>query len=328
MQTPLILVFWKLFRFLFWLTLWVFNLSLLIWYPLRWWPGDRLRLVQLLNYFMPWLLMGLMPGLFIAGLARRKWLALTLALSTGLISLNFVPLFLPRSVPALALINNETLKVMSHNIWRRNGNIPAIAQTIRQEQADIVLLQEVPSPRLGALTTELAALYPHIIYSPDVQQAIISKYHLTLLETDYKKGRVQKVKIDTPTGPITVWNIHFSTPNNWDDQIYQATALAQDILATSGPLIVGGDFNTTDQSEVYRLINRQLQNAHWQAGWGFGFSFPARIKPNKKIPIPLALIRIDHIFYSPHFYVNKAGTLSTAGGSDHAPIIAEFILTR
>jgi endonuclease/exonuclease/phosphatase (EEP) superfamily protein YafD len=74
------------------------------------------------------------------------------------------------------------------------------------------------------------------------------------------------------------------------------------------------------------MIDQYLDNAHWEAGWGFGFSFPSSDRPLRgRFQIP-SLVRIDHIFYSDHFYVLNARTLPTAGGSDHLPVVAELSL--
>ena len=105
--------------------------------------------------------------------------------------------------------------------------------------------------------------------------------------------------------------------------------MAIETAQVEGPLIVGGDFNTTDQSELYRLINRHLDNAHWEAGWGFGFSFPAESSSIYGVPIPGSVVRIDHIFYSgEHFLARHALTLSDSGGSDHLPVVATLFLTQ
>ena len=98
-------------RSAFWFSLWLFGLGLLTWFPMRWWPGDSLRPVQMLNYFMPWLLVGLLPASITALIARRKWLSVLLALPALLIMISIAPLFLPR--PNLALANQAPLKIMS-----------------------------------------------------------------------------------------------------------------------------------------------------------------------------------------------------------------------
>lgn len=310
----------------FWIALWLFGLGLLIWYPLRWWPGDQLLAVRLINYFLPWLLLGLVPGLILSLLARRYRLATVLALPTLLVGLTYAPLFLPQ--PPTALAGNATLKVMSYNIWGRNEQVDEIATVIKTQQPDILLLQEVNWPVADKLNDQLIDLYPnsnpYLLYEPGMGQAIVSRFPLTAAGESFKNGRVQKALVDTPDGIIAVWNVHPYQPLAWSKQYRQISALADDIANTDGPLIVGGDFNTTDQAETYRFINQHLRNAHWEAGWGFSFSFPAHTPRFKRIPIITPLVRIDHIFYSDHFFTRSAQTLPTSGGSDHFPVTAEL----
>jgi endonuclease/exonuclease/phosphatase (EEP) superfamily protein YafD len=218
---------------------------------------------------------------------------------------------------------------MSYNIWGWNPEPEAMVKLIKQEQPDILLLQEV-TPRLARLlSSELTDLYPngrlHVAYDPDIGQVILSRYPLTPVEEgSYRKGRTQKVLANTPHGDIAVWNTHPVHPLPWRQQYRQISALVEDIAVTNQPLLVGGDFNTTDQSETYRMINQYLHNAHWETGWGFGFSFPSTDRPLRgKLPLP-AMVRIDHIFYSDHFFAHSARTLAEAGGSDHFPVVAEL----
>ncbi len=318
--------YWQLAIHLFWLGLSLFGLGLWLWSALRWWPGDRFWPVRFVNYIMPWLLLALLPGLVAAGLARRYWVIIPLIGPTFFVSLTFAPLFLPRFNPALAA--SSRLKVMSHNVHCFNLNTPAIAHTIRREQPDIVLLQELTPYQAQMLQTDLTGLYPetqpHIVYEPAVGQAIISRYPLVSVESAGQRGRAQKVIAATPAGPVAVWNVHPDLPQPWQQNYEQLAALAQEIAAANGPLIVGGDFNATDQSEGYRLVNQYLQNAHWQAGWGFGFSFPAQVRRFHHIPFFAPVIRIDHIFYSHHLFASTAGTLAESGGSDHLPVVAEL----
>lgn len=327
MIRSLFIIFWYMIRRIIWLGLWIFGLGLLVWYPMRWWPGDRFFAVRLVNYFMPWLLAVLFPGLVLAVLARRVWLGLTLAVPTLLISLAFAPLFLPR--PMLAQAGSTPIKVMSYNKLWRNANIHAMEQVIRQEHPDIVLLQEIYPVIVRKLKVRLANDYPdselYLAYDPYLYQGIISRYPLTPVASEPEHGRVQKVTVHTPDGPIAVWNVHPHHPLPWSQQYREIAGLVDDIVAVDDPLIVGGDFNTTDQAETYRMVNQHLSNAHWEAGWGFGFSFPATSHRLKGIvPIP-SVIRIDHIFYSDHFYALTAGTVEKSGGSDHLPVVAELI---
>lgn len=330
LATPFIKKTANLLRHLLWASLWSYGVSLLLGYALRWWPGERFFAVRMLNYFMPWLLAGLIPGLLLAILVRRYWLSMVLAIPALCISVTFAPLFWPPT--SIALAANTPLKVMSFNIWGYNQDIEAAAQLIGQEQADIVLLQEIYGHIGYKLFDALSHLYPdnrwHLVYEPDIGQAIVSRYPLTETEVSPRKGRMQKVVVKTPNGLISVWNVHTTAPAAWSRQYRQVAALAEDIAHTNGPLLVGGDFNTTDQAEAYQMINQHLKNAHWQAGWGFGFTFPAHAPRFKGVPILTPMVRIDHIFYSQHFRVRQARTLSISGGSDHFPIVAELLLVE
>jgi endonuclease/exonuclease/phosphatase (EEP) superfamily protein YafD len=316
---------------LFWLGLWIFGLGLLLWYPMRWRPGDSFLPVQLLNYVMPWLLLGLVPGLAAAALARRWRLALVLAIPTLLISFNLAPLFLPRQ--RLALANTTSIKVMSYNMWGHNRDPEPLITLIGQEQPDIVLLQEFNWAAKNRLVAKLNELYPdhslHIQFEGSLRQGIISRYPLTQHPGSYEQGRTQKSIIQTPNGPIMVWNVLLFQPPYRREHNRQAKRLVEAVGEVKMPFIMGGDFNTTDQAEIYYMINQHLANAHWEAGWGFGFSFPspaAKIFKGRAFPFPL--VRIDHIFYSPHFDVKSARTLDTHAGSDHYPVLAELTLVE
>jgi vancomycin resistance protein VanJ len=313
-------------RTAFWLGLCLFGSGVLLTYPLRWWPGDRLLPVRLFNYMIPWLLIPLVLALITAGLARRHWLVAVLAIPTIFINLTQAPLFFPRPCPALG--KGETFKVVSYNVGRRNRDVIAMAALIRQEQPDILLLQELRRDQVEAFINTLDGLYPdaelHFTHDPYTLQAVASRYPLIPLAMMPEKGRAQKVLLETPNGPVTVINVHPYFPGWRRRHEEMSTLLAEDIIPTDGPLILGGDFNTTDQTQIYRLVSQHLYNAHREAGWGFGFTFPVYRRRIRGIfPLP-QLVRIDHIFYSDHFLAHTASTLTESGGSDHLPVVAEL----
>jgi vancomycin resistance protein VanJ len=315
------------FAFCFWVGVWAFGLGLILVGGLRWWFGDQLFPVRLCNYLMPWLLIGTLGGIGASLLAGRHPLALLLVAPTLFIIVTYAPLFLPGQERPHDGLN---LKVMSYNVWRENSNIHAIGEVIRKQKPDLILLQEIHLDKLRALITELDALYlnePYVTFEERKLQAMISHFPLQRVDAGHEKGRTQKAIVSTPKGPITVLNVHPYRNGGWQRRHQQMmTLIAEDIAGDSNPLILGGDFNTTDQSQTYRLFGPILKNAHWQAGWGFGFTYPTNaVKFLRSFPLP-PLVRIDHIFHSNHFITQKASTLSDPGGSDHFPIIAELIL--
>ena len=313
---------------LFWLSLWLFGLGVLLSYVMRWWPGDNIISVRFINYFMPWLLLVMVPGFVIAWLAHHRGLAATLFTPILLICLACLPLFLNCSKTAVA--DGFPIKVMSYNIWLKNRNMAAAAKLIREEQPDILLLQELGPDNFQDFVDKLNGLYPdkrlQVDYVPDMNQAIISRYPIESLDADKKKGRAQKVRLETPFGKFTVFNIHAYKFRWMRRHRHIATLLQEDIVTAQDPIILGGDFNTSDQSQTFRRVKRYLKNTHWESGCGFGFTFPSSVVRFKgRYPLP-ALIRIDHIFFSNQFSSRRAHTLTESGGSDHFPVVAELVI--
>ena len=295
---------------------------------MRWWPGDRFITVRFINYFMPWLLVLLVPGFILAWVAHHRWLAATFFASILLICLTYLPLFLNRS--PITVADGLPIKVMSYNIWLGNKNLAAASKLIEAEKPDILLLQELGPSVAQNFVDNLKGLYPdkrlQVDYVPDMNQAIISRYPIKPLGADERKGRAQKVRLETPFGQFTVLNIH-AYNLGWLRRHQQMTALLQeDIVHAQDPIILGGDFNTSDQSQTYRMVKRHLKNAHWESGSGFGFTYPSpAVRLKKRYPLP-PIIRIDHIFISNQFSAMSARTLSESGCSDHFPVVAELVM--
>lgn len=318
----------------FWLTLWLYSLSMLLdLFLLRWWPGDRLLIVRVFNYAMPWLLIVMVPALVLAGLTGRKWLMLSLSVSTLFVFLTHIPLFINSPLPNQSDLAG--LKVMSYNVWTHNRDLAATVRVIEKTKPDILLLQEVPRQGAEQLQEQLSHLFPgeqgDFVYDSRTSLATFSRYPLTSQAVKVK-GSLQKTLVQTPFGVVTVYNAHFlrtvlTRRNNWQKLYDQVTqVLSEEIAKTAGPIILGGDFNMTDQTQTYRLLRQQLKNAHQEAGRGFGFTFPSSTRRLKgTITLP-PLVRIDHLFYSNHLLARSAATLPDAGGSDHFPIVAEFTL--
>lgn len=314
---------------IFWQGQWFLSFVMILIFPLRWLTGDQILLVRLTNYLMPWLLVLLVPGIILAFFEHRKLLGFSLALPTLFIIFSYAPLFLPRTKNFIS--KEVTFKVMSYNIWSKNKNIKKAAEIIKREKPDILLLQELDLNQIKKILSELNNMYidtkPYVVYESEILQAVVSRYPINQA-TMQKKGKIQRVVIDTQHGSIVVFNVH-PLRGNWLRRHNQMLSLlTQDIVHLDCPVILGGDFNTTDQSQTFRLIKQYLNNAHLDAGSGMGFTFPSASSRflNSWIPIP-PLVRIDHVFFSDHFSAQKATTLSDSGGSDHLPIIAELSLT-
>lgn len=100
--------------------------------------------------------------------------------------------------------------------------------------------------------------------------------------------------------------------------------LMADIASRPGPVIVVGDFNSTDQSDVYAVLTGKLTEAHRAAGWGFGHTFPAYTGWFRGLPIIPRQMRLDMVFYSDAFVAVASRVGTTSGESDHLPVLAKL----
>jgi vancomycin resistance protein VanJ len=312
----------RLFIFSGW---WLLGYLILAGLILSWIFGDQLILTRYTGYLMPWLLLGLLPGALWCLLAQQRSLAALLGISVIIIVASYAPLFWPRKV--VPVPGALELKVVSYNVWSKNSKADRIAQVVRAEMPDLLLLQEITPKVFESLKHSLQGFYAnqdvHYTYEPKMLLAVVSRYPLESKEVMKGMGRVQKVALASPAASITVYNAHFLRRGGWQRRRLQiAKLLQEDIVHNEGPVILGGDFNTTDQSQTYGMLSKYLTNAHWEAGFGFGFTYPSRsLRIGGLVPLP-ALARIDHIFFNDNFVVTHAKTLKDSGGSDHFPVVA------
>ena len=310
---------------LVWLAWLFFGVIILAGLILRWWMGDQLFLTRYTGYLMPWLLCGLLPGVLWAVLMKYRGVAALLIVSVLIIFVSYAPLFWSgSSIYAPAAME---FKVLSYNTWSKNLDTDRIARAVKGQKPDVLLLQEVKPKVFARLMKHFHDLYAdhevYFSYEPHLLLAVVSRYPLERSTGIKGKGRVQRVLLRTPAGAITVFNVHMLRRGGWLSRYRKIVSLLEeDVAHKKGPVILGGDFNTTDQGETYKYITKFLNNAHWESGFGFGFSFPSPvIKLIGPVSVP-PLVRIDHIFFNDYFSILKAGTIDDSGGSDHFPVMA------
>jgi endonuclease/exonuclease/phosphatase (EEP) superfamily protein YafD len=93
-----------------------------------------------------------------------------------------------------------------------------------------------------------------------------------------------------------------------------------EMATANGPGIMLGDFNTTDQSDLYKLVqDTGLTDAFRAVGWGFGLTWPVHFGRANTPP----LVRIDYIWFTKHFGAVDAW-VGPQTGADHLPVLAEL----
>ena len=291
--------------------------------------GDRLWPVALLSHVAHGLLL---PALVVLPLGwwRRRY-ATTAVCAAGAVAFLwwYGALFLPQAAPPPAA---RTLTVLSVNVQAASTSPETLIGLIRAADADLVGIQELSPAQAVALDHELADQYPHqVLHGIGIPgEGLLSRYPIVNSDTFYLQGRALthiRATLDVDGAPLTVITAHpppmgghnggFGAHPAAGDEIAALVAMA----ATGGPAILLGDFNTGDQTALYRLlVNAGLVDAFRAAGWGFGLTWPAAPLGGLHLP---PLVRIDYIFHTPHFYPQRAW-VGPAIGSDHLPVLAEL----
>lgn len=240
--------------------------------------------------------------------------------------------------------STATLRVVTYNIRSCLGTdgrrLPErVAQAIATLEPDIVALQEVDvnRPRSGCLDQAhriAHSLSMAWVFHPSFEvaeeqygNAVLSRLPMRLIKAGPLPGArrleprgVLWVAVDWRGRELQVFNTHFGL-SPAERQVQLKALLGPDWLkapACLGPVILCGDFNAHAASGLCRRLRAHLTDAAAAARQRhLRGTFPSRFP----------LVRLDHIFVSPHFKVIRAEVALAAicrTASDHLPLLVEL----
>lgn len=309
-----------------------YALNTLLFLLLRDVVGERWPLIALFNSLLHLLLL---PAVFLLPLCliwRRWWLSASLLPAALVLLSAYSVFFLPK---AAALTGAPTITLLTYNMHYGQEYTERWLQLIRDANADIVALQEVSSEAAGLLNTRLAALYPYrAIHTnptrPILGQAVLSRF--PIVEDAYWRiyRAHQRVVLAVDGAPVVLYNLHPAQPlglrGGFDIRREEIDALVSRAESEILPVLLAGDFNMTDQSEVYHRVTQQFEDAYRAAGWGMGFTWPDFSLDGPRWRWIPPLLRLDYVFYDAHFQAVEARVWGSAGGSDHRPVWVRLAL--
>ena len=257
-----------------------------------------------------------------------------------------------RSKPASPAHAPRELRVLVYNTHAGQDaahapNLDRVAALVREVGAEVVLLQEVDRgtrrsggvdqpATLRRLTGYEAAFGKTLDFDGgEYGIAILSRWPIardTLVrppgdqpqdgagDTHEPRGALLAT-IAAPGGAITVVDTHLdqSRDDRWRRQeLRTIVALADSARrhGTARAILVGGDFNSTPESEVHAAALRAgLRDAWAVCGSGDGFTFPA----------DSAVKRIDYLYLTGDAGCREARVVP-ADASDHRPVLVRVTL--
>lgn len=233
-----------------------------------------------------------------------------------------------------------TFRIMTYNIHHGEGldeivDLNRIAEVIKKENPDILLLQEVDVnlsrsgnidiPQLLSKNTELK----HVVFGKNLDiekggygNATLSRFPITssknyqFEQIGPEQRGVMATEITFNGQNLLVMNSHFDHSRDDSERILYAGKIITDILPEYKPdaVLFGGDFNDIPTSQMYRQLRKEFDDAWSIFSQGEGFTIPAN-QPTK---------RIDYILFSGSIQPDSIWVPKTEA-SDHLPVVADFI---
>jgi vancomycin resistance protein VanJ len=297
-------------------------------------------LLALTEVFAPFLflpLLILIPLLFVRGFTLLRIILACCALV-------WVVRFMPplNFFPAPEVAAAVELDVMTWNIYGNNPELATVIEELQKRPASVVVLQETAGEWLadddvlkkiypyqlrymqgapGGLV--LLSTYPIINYSSwDSHRQDWDPTAVLWAELELAPGKTAIVATAHPNSPDTdtcarPWCFDPTLRNNQINRIFEQV---DQLLARKKPLILAGDFNTTQWEPTYATLTENLQDTYLKGGLGWGATWRPFVLADHKYP----LLRIDYILASPDVAPLKVNVDCTPRGSDHCIVAGRY----
>jgi endonuclease/exonuclease/phosphatase (EEP) superfamily protein YafD len=305
----------------------------------RWWVTATALYLPRIGWALP------LPFLIIALLLLRSyWLLLTqlAALVVVLFPLMGMRLNSPRALTPGAM----HFRIFTLNIGYGQNSIANVLARIRDAHADVIVLEAVSEDNVAELRAGLDGLS----FQTLDQFVVASRFPVdepfipAKTNNDDEPLPYMRCRVHTPMRPIRLYATHPTSPHSAFNQVRgeglrdqilsgrafqvdvsgdvernalfrvdQVRELAEDATLSPDPVLIAGDTNLPGLSWAFAHWLGGYQDAFAEAGFGFGYTYPA----HKKV-----WMRIDRILGGPQFRFLAAAPLSPPA-YQHLGLVAE-----
>jgi endonuclease/exonuclease/phosphatase (EEP) superfamily protein YafD len=209
--------------------------------------------------------------------------------------------------------------ILAWNLLFTNESYDAIVSTIRNSDADLVILSEINPLHREALR-QLEGGYPTAAWQTRIDTrgiAMLSRIPNTqFVNHEFGASRIAAIEARLPApgnpGTMSVLGIHTASPN-----LDGRTAVRDDQLRAIGdwardfdqPLVIAGDFNITPWSPPFRMLLDETGLRDSREYFGYFASWPS--------DFGIFGIPIDHALVSPTLRVTDRAAGFPSVDSDH-----------
>jgi len=236
--------------------------------------------------------------------------------------------------PYLPLAKNEVISatkldapisLMISNVYQYNTSFQKLADLIKREKPDLILLVEVNQKWLLSIE-DATKTYPYKCEVPienTYGMALYSKWPMEQIEIRYlvtDETPSIKTNIKTPYGALNLYGVHPfpPVPSEKNTTLYkdkELLLLANELKETNETTIVCGDLNDVAWSNTTNMFQQITKLLDPRKGRRFLATF--------HVKLPLLRFPLDHIFCSQNFSLISLEKLKNID-SDHYPVLIKL----
>ncbi len=218
------------------------------------------------------------------------------------------------------------LTVMTSNLQGGRGDAPTIVRSVKSEEVDLLVLEEVTPESLQQLDTAgLDKLLPNRAGAPALSAVgtmVFSRYPLVRPRSMKLTNGAVDVRVQAPK-PFRLLAAHTAQPVVDPVPWLVDLEAVRDWSATSvqrGATLVVGDLNANqDHAPLRKVLATGLRDAAEQAGSGYQPTWPTRFRHSWM----RAVVPLDHVLNSREFVALRTRTVSVPR-TDHLALVADL----
>jgi vancomycin resistance protein VanJ len=286
-----------------------------------------------LPLFVPLAVARVRPG----ARALRRWLRIGLVACAVIAVVRFVPAWIPLQLtPAPA--GGLEIGVTTWNVEQEAPRPADVVAALQAAKAGIVGIEELGKGSSAAIAADptLQQRFPYRMLVPrdgSFGMGLLSSYQFVgtpsvaldppLIHAllDLGDGRTLDVVVTHPLPgqlrTMGVLPVDFDTSVR-DAEIATIRSTVDPLIAGGKPLLLLGDFNTTDREPIYGDLSSGLVEVQRTVGWGPGSTW----RPDPVKWLPFGLLRIDMVFVTNGVLPLQISPDCTPRGSDHCVVRA------
>jgi vancomycin resistance protein VanJ len=300
------------------------------------WLGDRWWVATLLLFSPRWPLVLPLPLIAAVAIWRRAWAHATWGVA-ALLLLAFPILGVRLNLPTHGS-RSPTLRLLSLNVHRSKVDPGGLYALIAREKPDVVALQdwsEANDPVFAPDDGETSVWHRRregelfVASRFPIGNVVPLDFPDSPIGPKFERGSAAGFELLTPDGPVWFVNVHFASPhaglltftedegagliNNADRRWGQSEQTLGFVEQLAGPVVIAGDFNTPDDSPMFREHWSAFTDSFGVLGFGIGYTYI----------VTHTQLRIDHVLGNADVHFSRF-RLGSRIGSPHRPLLVEM----